>query len=47
MGWYHSHPGFGCWMSGVDIQTHKSFEQLSARAVAVLWIRFRVSRVRS
>lgn len=36
VGWYHSHPGFGCWMSGVDIQTHKSFEQLSARAVAVV-----------
>ena len=36
VGWYHSHPGFGCWMSGVDINTHKSFEQLSARAVAVV-----------
>ena len=36
VGWYHSHPGFGCWLSGVDIQTHKSFEQLSARAVAVV-----------
>jgi len=21
VGWYHSHPGFGCWMSGVDINT--------------------------
>ena len=19
VGWYHSHPGFGCWLSGVDI----------------------------
>lgn len=36
VGWYHSHPGFGCWMSGVDINTHKSFEQLSRRAVAVV-----------
>lgn len=18
VGWYHSHPGFGCWLSGVD-----------------------------
>ncbi len=22
VGWYHSHPGFGCWLSGVDINTH-------------------------
>eukprot|EP00048_Salpingoeca_helianthica_P000745 m.43716 g.43716 ORF g.43716 m.43716 type:complete len:336 (-) comp10814_c0_seq2:28-1035(-) len=21
MGWYHSHPGFGCWLSGVDVAT--------------------------
>ena len=18
-GWYHSHPGYGCWMSGIDV----------------------------
>ncbi|PWA96734.1 26S proteasome non-ATPase regulatory subunit 14 [Artemisia annua] len=27
--WYHSHPGFGCWLSGVDINTQQ-------RAVAVV-----------
>ena len=21
VGWYHSHPGFGCWLSSVDINT--------------------------
>merc|ERR1712204_80701 len=36
MGWYHSHPGFGCWLSGVDINTQQSFEALSDRAVAVV-----------
>ena len=36
VGWYHSHPGFGCWLSGVDINTQKSFEALSERAVAVV-----------
>uniref|UniRef100_A0A1I8C0P7 COP9 signalosome complex subunit 5 n=1 Tax=Meloidogyne hapla TaxID=6305 RepID=A0A1I8C0P7_MELHA len=36
VGWYHSHPGFGCWLSGVDINTQQSFEQLSNRAVAVV-----------
>ncbi|KGG50180.1 non-ATPase regulatory subunit 14 of 26S proteasome [Mitosporidium daphniae] len=29
VGWYHSHPGFGCWLSGVDIGTQQ-------RAVAVV-----------
>jgi len=36
VGWYHSHPGFGCWLSGVDINTQQSFEQLNKRAVAVV-----------
>lgn len=36
VGWYHSHPGFGCWLSGVDINTQQSFEALTSRAVAVV-----------
>ncbi|XP_074580751.1 26S proteasome non-ATPase regulatory subunit 14 homolog [Curcuma longa] len=36
VGWYHSHPGFGCWLSGVDIETQRSFEALNARAIAVV-----------
>uniref|UniRef100_A0A7S0DFJ5 MPN domain-containing protein n=2 Tax=Amorphochlora amoebiformis TaxID=1561963 RepID=A0A7S0DFJ5_9EUKA len=36
VGWYHSHPGFGCWLSGVDINTQQSFEALNKRAVAVV-----------
>ncbi|EIW62068.1 uncharacterized protein TRAVEDRAFT_163820 [Trametes versicolor FP-101664 SS1] len=36
VGWYHSHPGFGCWLSSVDINTQQSFEQLDRRAVAVV-----------
>ena len=24
VGWYHSHPGFGCWLSGTDVETQKS-----------------------
>eukprot|EP00817_Percolomonadidae_sp_ATCC50343_P001008 CAMPEP_0117431960 /NCGR_PEP_ID=MMETSP0758-20121206/11505_1 /TAXON_ID=63605 /ORGANISM="Percolomonas cosmopolitus, Strain AE-1 (ATCC 50343)" /LENGTH=302 /DNA_ID=CAMNT_0005221513 /DNA_START=25 /DNA_END=929 /DNA_ORIENTATION=- len=36
VGWYHSHPGFDCWLSGVDINTQQSFEQLDPRAVAVV-----------
>ncbi|KDQ20688.1 hypothetical protein BOTBODRAFT_26705 [Botryobasidium botryosum FD-172 SS1] len=36
IGWYHSHPGFGCWLSSVDINTQQSFEQLNPRSVAVV-----------
>ena len=36
VGWYHSHPGFGCWLSGVDINTQSSFEKLHPRCVAVV-----------
>jgi COP9 signalosome complex subunit 5 len=21
VGWYHSHPGYGCWLSGIDVGT--------------------------
>jgi len=23
VGWYHSHPGFGCWLSNVDVNTQQ------------------------
>lgn len=36
VGWYHSHPGFGCWLSHTDCSTQSSFEQLNPRAVAVV-----------
>ncbi|GBG34683.1 26S proteasome non-ATPase regulatory subunit 14 [Hondaea fermentalgiana] len=36
VGWYHSHPGFGCWLSSTDCNTQQSFETLNKRAVAVV-----------
>ncbi|THH27283.1 hypothetical protein EUX98_g6905 [Antrodiella citrinella] len=36
VGWYHSHPGFGCWLSSVDINTQQLFESLDPRSVAVV-----------
>ncbi|KAJ5628969.1 multicatalytic endopeptidase [Penicillium lividum] len=35
VGWYHSHPGFGCWLSSVDINTQQSFEQLTPGKVVI------------
>jgi 26S proteasome regulatory subunit N11 len=36
VGWYHSHPGFGCWLSNVDVNTQQAFEKLNPRCVAVV-----------
>ncbi|MES1905318.1 MAG: 26S proteasome non-ATPase regulatory subunit 14 [Paramarteilia canceri] len=36
VGWYHSHPGMGCWLSSTDQNTHSSFQQLSNRSVALV-----------
>jgi len=36
VGWYHSHPGFGCWLSSTDINTQKTFEQQVPRTIAVV-----------
>ena len=27
IGWYHSHPGFGCWLSSTDVQTQRIQQQ--------------------
>ena len=46
VGWYHSHPGFGCWLSSVDVNTQtvlistqshlQMFEKTDQRCVAVV-----------
>merc|ERR1712205_26605 len=36
VGWYHSHPGFGCWLSGVDINTQQAFEALNPRLASIV-----------
>lgn len=27
VGWYHSHPGYGCWLSGIDVNTQLSNQE--------------------
>ncbi|KAL0221597.1 hypothetical protein RCL1_001451 [Eukaryota sp. TZLM3-RCL] len=34
-GWYHSHPGFGCWLSGIDVATQRN-NQMTDPFVAVV-----------
>ena len=36
VGWYHSHPGYGCWLSGIDVQTQLTNQTFSDPFVAVV-----------
>lgn len=27
-GWYHSHPGYGCWLSGIDVGTQTMYQKV-------------------
>ncbi|KAI1420564.1 JAB1/Mov34/MPN/PAD-1 ubiquitin protease-domain-containing protein [Xylaria sp. FL1777] len=36
VGWYHSHPGYGCWLSGIDVGTEQMQQQFNDPFVAVV-----------
>ncbi|KAJ1555813.1 COP9 signalosome complex subunit 5 [Cladochytrium tenue] len=36
IGWYHSHPGYGCWLSGIDVSTEMLNQQHQDPYVAVV-----------
>lgn len=36
IGWYHSHPGYGCWLSGIDVGTQSLNQQYQEPFVAVV-----------
>lgn len=36
VGWYHSHPGYGCWLSGIDVETQFIQQQYQDPSVAVV-----------
>ena len=36
IGWYHSHPGYGCWLSGIDVQTQALYQQAQEPFLAVV-----------
>eukprot|EP00742_Colponemidia_sp_Colp-10_P002225 GILJ01002379.1.p1 GENE.GILJ01002379.1~~GILJ01002379.1.p1 ORF type:complete len:338 (-),score=56.79 GILJ01002379.1:103-1116(-) len=35
-GWYHSHPGYGCWLSGIDLNTQALYQQHQEPFLAVV-----------
>ncbi|CAE6471893.1 unnamed protein product [Rhizoctonia solani] len=36
IGWYHSHPGYGCWLSGIDVDTQSTNQKFQDPFVAVV-----------
>lgn len=36
VGWYHSHPGYGCWLSGIDVMTQATWQRFEDPFVAVV-----------
>ncbi|MGQ9719757.1 MAG: Mov34/MPN/PAD-1 family protein [Candidatus Jordarchaeum sp.] len=36
VGWYHSHPGFGCFLSSIDIETQQRLQRMFSQCVALV-----------
>lgn len=36
VGWYHSHPGYGCWLSGIDVETQMMQQQYTDPFLAIV-----------
>ncbi|KAJ2719533.1 COP9 signalosome catalytic subunit rri1 [Coemansia sp. Benny D115] len=36
VGWYHSHPGYGCWLSGIDVETQMANQKHQEPFLAVV-----------
>lgn len=36
IGWYHSHPGYGCWLSGIDVSTQMMNQNFQEPFVAIV-----------
>eukprot|EP01129_Flabellula_baltica_P003088 TRINITY_DN12936_c0_g1_i1.p1 TRINITY_DN12936_c0_g1~~TRINITY_DN12936_c0_g1_i1.p1 ORF type:complete len:330 (-),score=74.20 TRINITY_DN12936_c0_g1_i1:47-1036(-) len=36
VGWYHSHPGYGCWLSGIDVNTQLTNQTYQEPFLAVV-----------
>lgn len=36
VGWYHSHPGYGCWLSGIDCDTQMTNQKYQEPWLAIV-----------
>jgi len=46
IGWYHSHPGYGCWLSGIDVNTQMNNQKFTDPFVAVVVRHYSASSLR-
>lgn len=37
LGWYHSHPGFRCFLSAIDIETQINWQKVNPRNIALVY----------
>jgi COP9 signalosome complex subunit 5 len=44
VGWYHSHPGYGCWLSGIDVNTQSMNQRYGEPFLAIVIDPIRTSR---
>jgi COP9 signalosome complex subunit 5 len=47
VGWYHSHPGFGCYLSGIDVDTTRNHQKYMGPYIAIVVCMARHRRRRS
>lgn len=40
VGWYHSHPGYGCWLSGIDVNTQLQQQRYQVSMLYYAWAFF-------
>ena len=36
LGWYHSHPNYGPWLSGIDVNTQKNMQMVGPMLAIVI-----------
>lgn len=36
VGWYHSHPGYSCWLSGIDVETQQMYQSIQDPMIAIV-----------
>ncbi len=37
VGWFHSHPGFSCFLSATDIETQENWQRVNSRNIALVY----------
>ncbi len=46
VGWYHSHPGIGVFLSGIDVETQRRYQKMFPKAIALVVDPLKYARTR-